>query len=1317
MKISLLLIAIVIGSATDARGAVAFLVSQDPREIPTSENDTAREVAERVAAATPLWPIKGGRFVDRLGRDVPLERFSVIWCHQGDAAACAVPLAETATVAALGRFVQNGRGLLLTGVAAGLVAPLGVETLRTEPAVFGQDRAQAGLIPVATRHRAFDGIDLDRDVLWMNNAVYPAFAEFQPLSTPARGTLLARTPGGPENPLVEYRLGRGRVVVLAWRLSPHYHISPASYRANFERLAKNLLAYLGDSRQPRPQGENAGNERTVGVRPNEWKALELAIDDLCDSFKDRYRAGHDYRRRLGELKALHDALLHRNTAGPGIDSAEQRIVAEFHRLRVEAMLANPLLDFNRLLVIKRRADKLGLPMNYQSNSSLPPNGYDNEIAVLSPLRGGRLTTLFRPAGGRFVGDIDLNFDADRLLFSMPKENGRWRLWELKSNGTGLRELPCVPDTDVDNYDACYLPDGAIVFSSTAPMVGVPCVRGADHVANLFRLNTDGRIRQLTVEQDHDWCPTVLPSGRVLYLRWEYADIPHAFSRILFSMNPDGTGQLEYYGSNSYWPASMFYARPVPNHPTQFVAIVGGHHDVPRMGDLVLFDLSRGRIEAEGAVQRIPGRGRKVEPVMLDLPIAQTWPKFLHPWPLSDKYFLVSCKPAENVPWGIYMVDVFDNVVKIYDEPGYAMLEPVPLCRTPRPPILPDRVDPSRRDAEVFLADIYAGPGLRGVPRGTIKSLRLVSYHFAYQGMGGEPDAPGLDGPWDIKTVLGTVPLCEDGSARFRVPAYTPISLQPLDSEGKAVQLMRSWFTAMPGETVSCSGCHEKQNSAPIGRPAQATLRGADEIRVWYGPARGFDFRREVQPVLDKHCITCHDGRQAARPKLTDRPPAPTQANKNSYNLASCFTPSYYELRRLVRTPTRESDMHLLPPWEFHADTTRLVQMLAKGHYGVRLDAEGWDRLVTWIDLNAPAHGSWTEICGERRVAPQQQRRRELRNRYTNRDDAPETILAAYHPTAQRSAGTDTKLPVVGKPPTACDNLPGWPFAAAEARRRQEAAGETVLSIPLATGITLDLVRIPAGRFIMGQIDGLLDEQPQCEVSIDRSYWMGRMEITNQQYALFDPEHQSGLEYGDYIQFSPGERGWTLSRAKQPVVRVSWVQAMAFCRWLSAKTGRRFNLPSEAQWEYACRAGTATPLWYGTTDSDFSRAANLSDATHQVIDPFGWNGRPEVIPPWRPADTRFNDSSRVSAPVGTYSPNSWGLYDMHGNVAEWTRSAYRPYPYVDGDGRNNDQPKGKKVVRGGSWYDRPERCRSAFRQTYRAEQGVYDVGFRVICDVP
>ncbi|MCX7045765.1 MAG: SUMF1/EgtB/PvdO family nonheme iron enzyme [Candidatus Sumerlaeota bacterium] len=1247
--------------------AVGFLVA-DKWDV---ESDTAGELARKLVAATPV------EMTD--GKELSLERFAAIWYHQGDATQAASPV----MVEALGAYVASGHGLLLSGAAVTLVNRLGVDTLQTKPVTFGNDRAQAGLIPVESGHPAFRGLDPERGVVWMSSAIYPAFAELHSTC----GVALANTPGGPANPLLEYRLGRGRIIVCGWRLSPLYFHAPRGYRDNFERLIANLLGYL---RVPQPWAPAA--RPSPGVPAAEWEALELAIADLSATFNERYPRGAEYRQRLAQLRQA---------------PAQEKIAGEFHRLRDEALLANPLLEFDRLLLVKRGAGKLGLPTNYQSNSSLDPAGYTNEIAVLSPVRpDGKLTTLYRPEGGRFVGDVRLHFDAGRLLFSMPGANKRWQVFEINADGSGLRALPLINEPDVDNYDACYAPGGRIIFTSTAPFTGVPCVRGSAHVANLFLLEAGGAIRQLTVEQDHDWSPTVLPNGRILYLRWEYTDLPHAFSRILFHMNPDGTEQMEFYGSNSYWPASMFYAKPLPGQPTKFVAVVGGHHESPRMGDLVIFDVAKGRFEADGAVQRIPGRGRKVEPAMLDLPIAQTWPKFLHPYPLSDKYFLVSCQPAAGAPWGIYLADVFDNLTPICETPGDALLEPIPLHKTECPPMVADKVDLSRRDAEVFVTDVYVGPGLKGVPRGAIKSLRLVSYHFAYQGMGGEPDAPGLDGPWDVKQVLGTAPVNEDGSARFRVPAYTPIALQPLDADGKAVQLMRSWFTAMPGEVVSCVGCHEQQNSAPPSRQTIAATRPADPIRPWYGPPRGFDFRREVQPALDKWCVGCHAGKPRPDgktiPDLTDRPPAPILANQNAYNLASRFTPSYYALRRLVRTPTREGDMHLLPPWEFHADTTRLAQMLRKGHHGVALDAEAWDRLITWIDLGAPAHGTWTDICGAARVKHQAERRRAMRLRYTGMDDDPEAIVTS------RSAPIVPVIPTEN-PPSSVAVL--RPVAAMKARP------PTTQTIPLNDGIALELVRVPAGEFIMGQADGAADERPLTVVNIAKDFWMGKCEITNEQFALFDPTHDSRLEHGDYIQFSPGERGWSLARPRQPVVRVSWREATAFCRWLSAKTGRLFRLPAEAEWEYACRAGTTTPLWYGTLDSDFSRCANVSDHTHQAIDPFGWSGRTEVIPPWRPADTRFNDHSRVSAPVGCYGANPWGLHDMHGNVAEWTGSAYRPYPYDANDGRNRPAAADRIVVRGGSWYDRPDRCRSAFRQSYLPDQGIYDVGLRVVCEAP
>jgi formylglycine-generating enzyme required for sulfatase activity len=997
------------------------------------------------------------------------------------------------------------------------------------------------------------------------------------------------------------------------------------------------------------------------------------------------------------------------------------------RLESQIVRSNPLLDFERLLVVRRSvaSPRLGLPQNWQSNCVLPASGFDDQIAVLSPLSpAAPLTTLYRPSQPVFVGDVDLHFDAERLLFSSLGTHGRWQIFEIGTDGSGLRQVTPGEHADVNNYDACYLPDERIVFSSTASMAAVPCVNGSTRVANLYRMDADGRnIRQLCFDQEHNWCPTMLPNGRVLYLRWEYTDTPHSHDRVLFQMNPDGTGQMEYYGSNSYWPNSLFYARPIPGQPTQFVGIVGGHHGVPRMGELVLFDVARGRREADGAIQRIPGHGQPVEAIIADNLVDASWPKFLHPFPLNERYFLVAAQQTPQSLWGIYLVDVFDGMTLLREEPGYALLEPVPLRPTPRPPVIPDRVDLSSREGIVYLSDIYAGDGLAGVPRGAVKQLRVLSYHYLYPGMGGPQGVIGMEGPWDIKRILGTVPVEADGSAVFRVPANTPISLQPLDEEGKALQLMRSWLTAMPGEVLSCVGCHESQSSGPPSKRTLASTRRPSEIAPWHGPPRGFNFAREVQPVLDRYCVGCHDGQ--VRPDGTapadlrglEKIAGYTSKFHFGAHDAGHFSTSYAELHRYVRRPGLESDYHLLTPLEYHADTTRLVQLLRKGHFGVQLDAEAWDRLITWIDLNAPYHGTWIEIAGEARVRPLAQRRRELLRQYAGLDVDFEAI---YPP----AGGPVT--PVIPAPPPPTPRGPsvavraaGWPFDAAEAQRRQTALGWTPQTVEVGNEVSLELVAIPPGEFVMGDDAGYDDERPRTVVRIERPFWIGRCEVTNEQFAQFDPSHDSRVESKHAMQF--GVRGFYVNGPKQPVVRVSWEQATAFCQWLSAQTGRRFALPTEAQWEYACRAGAETPFSFGDRTADFSPHANMADLMLRevVCDPYNKARAPFANPgpydDWIPKDERYSDGGFVSEDVGRWLPNAWGLCEMHGNVSEWTRSAYRPYPYDEHDGRNDAEPAEPRVARGGSWRDCPADCRAACRFPYRSYQPVYNVGFRIVCE--
>jgi len=548
------------------------------------------------------------------------------------------------------------------------------------------------------------------------------------------------------------------------------------------------------------------------------------------------------------------------------------------------------------------------------------------------------------------------------------------------------------------------------------------------------------------------------------------------------------------------------------------------------------------------------------------------------------------------------------------------------------------------------------------------------------------------------------------------------------------------MTAMPGEVVQCAGCHEPQNtSAPVVKTTLALNRAPVEIQPWYGPLRGFAYAREVQPVIDKYCVGCHDGRPRTDGKqipnlrgdvkLTDWK---SITPGNGGGRGGKFSVGYAELHRFVRRPGIESDYHMLEPMEFHADTTQLVQMLKKGHHDVKLDAEAWDRLITWIDLNTPYHGTWGEELD--RPGKQRERRRELYKRYANVDDDPEDVPEtplSLSLRAKAAAKTTTDGPSPSVLPSAQPSLerpgtdtavqcPRWPLEASEAARRQAASGPEVRqAVEVGDGVTMEMVLVPAGEFVMGSADGSPDERPQCRVRIERPFWMGVCEVTNDQYAQFDPTHDSRVEDKNTYQF--GIHGYPANKPEQPVVRVPWHRAVEFCRWLSQKTGRPFHLPTEAQWEYACRAGTATPMSYGDLNADFSKFANLADAklSEFASNPYTVD-QPLKDPPkyddWIPKDPRFNDGSLISVSPGKYQPNAWGLCDMHGNVAEWTRTTYRPYPYDAGDGRDAGEPGDRKVVRGGSWRDEPKRCTSSFRLSYLPYQRVYNVGFRVVCDL-
>lgn len=242
---------------------------------------------------------------------------------------------------------------------------------------------------------------------------------------------------------------------------------------------------------------------------------------------------------------------------------------------------------------------------------------------------------------------------------------------------------------------------------------------------------------------------------------------------------------------------------------------------------------------------------------------------------------------------------------------------------------------------------------------------------------------------------------------------------------------------------------------------------------------------------------------------------------------------------------------------------------------------------------------------------------------------------------------------------------------------------------LGNGIYLDMVYITGGKFIMGSPASEKkshwsrgQDEPQHEVTV-QSYWMGKYAVTQEQYQTVIGKNPSKFQ----------------DNSKNPVENVSWYDAKAFCQKLKELTGKDFRLPTEAEWEYACRAGTTTPFYCGESIS--TELAN-------------YNG-----------DSRYGQGKRginrrETTPVGSFAANPWGLYDMHGNVDEWCEDGWHDNYYgAPLDGRawtgNFSQPNAR-VLRGGSWYDDADCCRSADRNVYGRDAKFYYYGFRVACSV-
>jgi hypothetical protein len=473
------------------------------------------------------------------------------------------------------------------------------------------------------------------------------------------------------------------------------------------------------------------------------------------------------------------------------------------------------------------------------------------------LRTGALTALLDDKDGG-VRDPAVSYDARTILFSYRKGGThRYHLYEINADGGGLRQ---ITDGDFDDIEPCYLPDGGIAFCSTRSFRWVNCW----HVqaTTLYRCDADGKnVYRLSENIEPDNTPAVLPDGRIIYTRWEYVDRHNTSYHDLWTVNPDGTDHMVYWGNNVrpiFGQSATLDARPIPE-TREVVAVSGGHGNPEHNGYLLRIDPAYGPDGIRGL--SLINRSFAAKGVMLAWEATAGW---RDPYPITEDCYLVACLRA------FYVIDGRGQFEAIYrlpapakDEAGVQnrvwVHEPRPLVPRLREPIISSRVDWAQTTGRMLLQNVGNGRWEKGkIQEGEIRSLLVLENLPRPVGVN-SPAPLTWAGSWSLARILGVVPVEADGSAYFEVPAMRAVYFVALDKDGQEIKRMKSFANVMPGETLGCVGCHEYRTGSPLNRARPlALLREPAKLTPLADVPPVIDFPRDIQPVLDRHCVGCHN---------------------------------------------------------------------------------------------------------------------------------------------------------------------------------------------------------------------------------------------------------------------------------------------------------------------------------------------------------------------------------------------------------------------------------------------------------------------------
>lgn len=644
-----------------------------------------------------------------------------------------------------------------------------------------------------------------------------------------------------------------------------------------------------------------------------------------------------------------------------------------------------------------------------------PNSVGNDIWMAQPTAPGCSLRLMNPADPNqpiktlfsdpegSLYDMNLSADAKKVFFSYRRKGEiYWHLWELQLNDLSLRQLTSGPFHDIS---PCEAPDGSLVFVSTRRFGYTVCQPGA--ASNLHRLTwKEGKpmISCISMNTLSDMSPQMLPDGRILFTRWEYIDRDLTFRQSLWTQNPDGTGYQLFFGNTIRDVGTFWQARPVPRQSGAdatsssglVVATFAPHHGYPH-GMVGLINRSAG-IEGK--------KGEGFTYITKELPtVGDTnlpW-GYRDPYPLSEETFLCSYGDGSGFyrdgkkRFALYLLNRQGEKRLLFEDQEQSCFFPIPLKENRSKIVVSDKVSATVPEqlhiaeapltGTVLLLDV--NEGLQGkVQPGTIKALRILEQIRKTEDLTNRAydQSPVMSyGTYYAKRDWGTVPLEKDGSAHFVVPALREIYLQGLDEQGREVFRMTSALQVMPGEHTSCVGCHEDRDSAPIAfkriplaaaKPPVLPKRPdwlMNRSRLNSFPdAAVFDYPSTVQPVLDRHCVQCHNGTNA----------------EGGYDLTGhktrFFSMSYDNLLGTSRS-YRQHDMttgKMLPeesakgkplvhffwllftptainePYITGSHASRLTELIESNHGSVTMPLEDRQILYYWMDANVPYYGTY-----------------------------------------------------------------------------------------------------------------------------------------------------------------------------------------------------------------------------------------------------------------------------------------------------------------------------------------------------------------------